>query len=230
MHVWCYGHFGLPVVVFPSAAGFAHEWDAQGMVEALADLINGGKIKLYCPESNISKTWTDKTSHPKLRVARHQAYEAFILKTLVPAIYSDCNSEGLPIMTTGCSMGGYYAATFALKYPHIFRRCVAMSGRYNLTGFTDGYSDTEVYLNDPLSFVPNLHGDYLEHVRQHTHVTLICGQGAYEEGCIEETIALGKVLDAKQIPNTTDIWGHDSKHDWVWWKRQALFHFSKAVG
>lgn len=30
------------------------------MVEALATLIDGGKIKLYCPESNVSQTWTDK--------------------------------------------------------------------------------------------------------------------------------------------------------------------------
>ena len=34
MHVWQYGHFGPPVLVFPSAAGFAHEWHAQGMIEA----------------------------------------------------------------------------------------------------------------------------------------------------------------------------------------------------
>src|SRR5512134_1392701 len=34
--LWSYGHWGPPVVVFPTAAGFAHEWEAQGMVEALA--------------------------------------------------------------------------------------------------------------------------------------------------------------------------------------------------
>jgi len=37
-----YGHFGPPVVVFPSAAGFAHEWDRQGMLAVLAPLVDGG--------------------------------------------------------------------------------------------------------------------------------------------------------------------------------------------
>ena len=32
MHVWCYGHYGAPVLAFPSASGMAHEWDANGMV------------------------------------------------------------------------------------------------------------------------------------------------------------------------------------------------------
>ena len=44
VHVWCYGHFGAPIVVFPSAAGFAHEWEAHGVVEALAPLIDSGRI------------------------------------------------------------------------------------------------------------------------------------------------------------------------------------------
>ena len=39
MHLWRYGHYGSPVLVFPSASGMAHEWEANGMVEALGDLI-----------------------------------------------------------------------------------------------------------------------------------------------------------------------------------------------
>ena len=58
VHVWCFGHYGHPVVVFPSAAGFAHEWQAQGMVEALEPMIQAGRIKLYCPESNVAEAWT----------------------------------------------------------------------------------------------------------------------------------------------------------------------------
>ena len=205
LHVWCYGHWGYPILIFPSAAGFAHEWDLHGMVETLAPLIQGGKIKLYCPESNISQTWTDKNGHPAERVLRHRVYEHFITEELVPWIRQDCRNEGIPLGTTGCSMGGYYAATFALKHPAIFRYALCMSGRYKLTHFTGGFSNADIYYNNPLAFVPNLEGNHLEHIKAHTHITLVCGQGMWEEGCIEETIALGKIMKHKGIKFITEF-------------------------
>ena len=42
VHLWTYGHFGAPVIVFPTAAGFAHEWQAQGMIDVLAPLLAAG--------------------------------------------------------------------------------------------------------------------------------------------------------------------------------------------
>ena len=121
IHLWVYGHFGQPIVVFPSAAGFAHEWEAQGMVASLAPLLDGGRIKLYCPESNVSEAWTRQDADPAWRIQRHLAYERFVLETLVPAVRADCRSETLPLATAGCSFGGFYAANFALKQPETFR-------------------------------------------------------------------------------------------------------------
>jgi len=228
VHMWCFGSFGLPVVVFPSAAGFAHEWDAQGMVDVLAPLINGGKIKLYCPESNVSQSWSGK-GDPAERVQQHMIYELFVVKELVPWVRADCCSDNMQLAAVGCSLGGFFAANFALKYPEIFNYALCMSGRYQMINLMDGYSDTNVYFNNPLAYVANLSGKHLARA-QTTHVNLVCGQGAYEEGCIEETIALGNLLDAKNIPNTVDIWGHDSKHDWLWWKRQASMHLNRQFG
>lgn len=230
VHVWCFGFFGAPVLVFPSAAGFAHEWDAQGMIKALAPLIGAGKIKLYCPESNVSRAWTDKTTHPKERIGHHLAYETFINKELVPWIRRDCRQDHIPIATTGCSLGGFYAANFALKYPQTFHYALCMSGRYDALQFTGGFSNQDIYFNNPLAFVPRLEGEALARVRKHTHISLVCGKGAFEEGCIEETLALGSYLQNKQIPNFIDIWGKESRHDWVWWKKQAIKHFGNVFG
>ena len=57
VHLWCYGETGRPLLVFPSAAGIAHEWQHGGMVDALAPLLAAGQLKIYCPESNVSETW-----------------------------------------------------------------------------------------------------------------------------------------------------------------------------
>ncbi|PCC70417.1 Esterase/lipase superfamily enzyme [Nannocystis exedens] len=230
VHLWCYGHYGPPVIVFPSAAGFAHEWDRHGMFEVLGPLIRAGKVKFYCPESNVSQVWTDKESSIAARMQRHRAYEGFILDTLVPFIREDCRWEGAPMTAVGCSLGGTYAALFALKYPETFRRVLCMSGRYLTTELTGKHNDSDLYFNNPLAFVPGLRGEPLERLRRNTHLTLVCGRGAYEEGCIEETIALGQLLKEKDIPSVTDIWGRESRHDWDWWQRQVVVHLPRLLG
>jgi esterase/lipase superfamily enzyme len=218
------------VLVFPTAAGMAHEWEVQGMVKALEGLIYGGRIKLYCAESNVAEAWTRKENPAPWRIQRHKAYEQFVLRELVPFIRQDCHLHDAPIAVTGASLGGFYAAKFALKFSEIFHWALALSGRYELRGFTDGFDSPDVYFNNPLAFVPNLEGEHLEKVRRHTHLVLVCGQGKWEEGCIEETRALGAVLNSKGISNETDIWGHDVSHDWHWWRRQATYHLHRRFG
>ena len=230
VHVWTYGHWGAPILIFPTAAGFAHEWERQGMLDVLSPLIQGGKIKLYCPESNVAETWTNKTSDMAWRIHRHMAYEKFIIDQLVPAIREDCNSANIRIGTAGASLGALFAANCALKFPETFHYALCLSGRYNLTNFTGGFSNTDVYFNNPMAFTSNLHGEHLDRVRHTTHLTMVCGQGKWEEGCIEETHQLCDILQAKGISHYRDIWGHDVSHDWIWWKRQTLFHFSKTFG
>lgn len=230
VHLWCYGHFGPPVIVFPSAAGFAHEWDRQGMLEVLAPLIAAGRAKFYCPESNVSQVWTDKDSPIGARMQRHRAYEGFVLDTLVPFVRDDCRWPTAPMTAVGCSLGGTYAALFALKHPETFRQVLCMSGRYLTTELVGRHNDADLYFNNPLAFVPGLRGEALERVQRNTHLTLVCGRGAYEEGCIEETIALGQLLRDKQIPSRTDIWGRESRHEWDWWQRQVVAHLPRMLG
>ena len=224
VHIWTYGYFGMPVLVFPSAAGFAHEWQSHGMIDLLSPLLRSGRIKLYCPESNVAEAWTRKETDPEWRIQRHGLYERFVTETLVPWIREDCRTPTIPIATTGCSLGGMYAAQMALKHPGTFNWALCMSGRYDVRQINGGHDSREVYFNNPLAFVPNLGGEHLRRVQQHTHLTLVCGRGAFEEGCIEETIALGHLLRAKGIPSETDIWGAESRHDWAWWKKQLTKH------
>jgi esterase/lipase superfamily enzyme len=227
--LWCYGHFGPPVVVFPSAAGFAHEWDRPGMFEVLGPLVRAGKVKFYCPESNVSQGWTDKESSIAARLEKHRAYESFILDTLVPFIREDCNWPTAPMTAVGCSLGGTYAALFALKYPETFRYALCLSGRYDVTWLTEGFSNADVYFNNPMAFLPNLEGDELERVRRNVHIVLVCGQGKWEDGNIEETNALAAILAAKGISHEKDLWGHDVAHEWTWWKRQARHHLVRGL-
>jgi len=230
MHLWRYGHWGKPLLVFPSAAGMAHEWGAQGMVAAVGDLLGAGRIKLYTTESNVAEAWTRREGDPAWRIQRHRAFELYVVHELVPWIRAECNSADIRLGVAGCSLGAFYAANFALKFPEIFDYALCMSGRYEARQFTDGFDNQDVYFNNPLAYVPNLDGHDLERVRRSTRLALVCGQGPWEEGCIEETHALADALAAKGIPHLRDIWGHDVEHGWGWWRRQARFHLAQTFG
>ncbi|MSP55104.1 MAG: hypothetical protein EXR69_05800 [Myxococcales bacterium] len=227
VHLWAYGWWGQPVIAFPSAAGFAHEWHKEGMVDVLEPWIRAGKIKLYCPESNVSEAWTG-TKDPAWRISRHVAYEKFVTTELLEFIRHDCNMEHVAPPVMGCSLGGLYAALMTLKHPELFPRSLSMSGRYDAASFTDGFQNADVYYNNPLAFVPNLSGPALDRTRK-GKLTLVCGRGAFEAGCIEETVSLAHALEDKGIPHERDIWGRDSKHDWDWWRKQLSVHAPRVI-
>ncbi len=99
-----------------------------------------------------------------------------------------------------------------------------------MSWLTDGFTSGDVYFNNPMAYVPNLDGEQLERVRRNTHLVLVCGQGKWEDGNIEDTQALAELLAAKGISHERDLWGHDVSHEWIWWRRQALHHLARWLG
>ncbi|MCC6874129.1 MAG: hypothetical protein IT378_07450 [Sandaracinaceae bacterium] len=227
VHVWCFGHVGRPLIVFPSNAGVAHEWQKAGMIDALGPLMRDGKLKIYCPETNVSRSFSGEGSLHE-RLAHHHAYERFVLETLVPFIREDCRTPEMPMVATGCSIGALYASLFVLKHPETFPQALCLSGRYRASKLFDHSEHVDVYYNDPLAFLPNLHGAALERVRRRAHLTVVVGRGAHEHGCITETAELGTWLSRKGIPSHVAFWGEDSSHTYPWWQKQA-YHYLRQI-
>ncbi len=225
--MWTFGEMGRPLVVFPSNAGVAHEWKESGMIDALAPLLRAGRLKIYCPETNVSRSFSGDGSI-RHRMAHHRAYERFVLDTLVPFIREDSRSPEARMIATGCSVGALYASLFVLKHPETFEKALCLSGRYRASALFGGVSNHELYLNDPLAFVPNLHGMALERVRRQAHLTVVVGRGAHEDGCIPETAEFGAALEHKRIPHHLAFWGTDSSHTYPWWRKQA-FHYLRQI-
>lgn len=228
--MWSFGWWGQPVLAMPTAAGMAHDWKHSGAVAALWPLIASGRIKLYCPETNVAECWTHSTDHPAIRLARHQAYEDFVLHELVPFIRDDCRVAELRMAIAGASVGGWYAVNFALKHPEVFSWALSLSGRFAMERLLGGWWSDELYFDLPLAYVPNLSGPELERVRRNTAVTLVVGQGAFEGACLPETLRMAEVLRARGIPVERDVWGHDVSHQWPWWSRQLKYHLGRRFG
>ena len=224
VHLWSYGHYGRPVIAFPTAGGYAHEWQQNGMVEALAPLLEAGHIKLYCPETNVAEAWMHGTDHPSVRVKAHQAYERWVMDVLVPHVRVDCRSPRIPIWVAGASVGAMYASSFALKEPETFPWALCLSGRYDARSFTDGFENSDIYHANPMAFAPGLSGAQLERVKRAGHLTLVCGRGAFERNCLAETRKMSARLREVGVPHTEDLWGPEVAHEWAWWHRQARLH------
>jgi esterase/lipase superfamily enzyme len=69
--VIAYGHFGRPILVFPSEGGRAWDYETNGMVGAVAPLLEAGRIKLYCVDSFDGASWSAKHLPLEERARRH---------------------------------------------------------------------------------------------------------------------------------------------------------------
>lgn len=229
MQFLAFGHYGMPLIAFPSGGGQFYDFEDNGMIDAIAPLIDAGQVKVYCPEGLDNESWLNYDIDPHWRGVRHNAYQDFVVKDLVPAIRADCNDGEIRVGVTGCSLGAYHAANFALKFPELFPYALCLSGRYDLEKITGQSASKEVYFNNPMAYVANLHGAALDRVRWNTHLVLVCGQGAWEEPCLDETHRLADLCMEKGISHQRDIWGHDVEHHWYWWRKQLAFHLANLV-
>jgi esterase/lipase superfamily enzyme len=228
VYLWTYGFYGPPLIAFPTSGGYAHEWQQNGMVEALRPLLAAGRLKLYCPETNVAEAWMHGTDHPRERIRVHQRYERWVTEVLVPHIWADCRGA-LPIWLAGASVGAMYASAMALKHPALFSWALCLSGRYDARSFTDGYDDGEIYHSNPMTFARGIHGEQLSALRARTTLSLVCGQGKYEANCLAETKAMASHLRHAGVPHELDVWGRDVHHEWPWWHRQTLHHLRRRT-
>jgi esterase/lipase superfamily enzyme len=225
-----YGHWGRPVLVFPSEQGRAIDYENNGMVGAVADLIEAGRVKLYCVESADAQTWSRGDLPLEERARRHGEYEAWILDQVVPAIHADCGGP-IDVITTGCSLGAFHAVNFALRRADLFPLAIGLSGNYDAAAWHAwGERGHATYFNNPVDYVPHLGGDHLDWLRGRVTIQLVVGQGDWEThptGALPSSKHLAGLLQAKGIRCDLDLWGHDVAHDWPWWRRQIAHHLRR---
>jgi esterase/lipase superfamily enzyme len=228
--VVAYGHYGRPVLVFPSEQGQAYDFENNGMIGAVADLIEAGRVKFYCVDSADRYTWSDTSVPTEERARRHGAYESWVLDEVVPWMSADSGGVG-EFVTLGCSLGGYHAANFALKRADLFPLAICLSGNYDPSTWRSwGEPGTQTYFNNPMSYVANLDGDHLEWLRSRLSILLVVGQGAWEvhpTQSLPSARAFAAQLAAKGIRHELDLWGYDVPHDWGSWRAQLAHHLPR---
>ncbi|GAA0816606.1 esterase family protein [Spirilliplanes yamanashiensis] len=223
-----YGHWGRPVLAFPSEGGRAWEFADNGMVGAVGDLIGAGRVKLYCAESFDAATWSAAHLPLEERARRHEVYERWIVEEVVAHVRADTGDA--EIMVTGVSLGAYHALNLALRRADLFPLALCLSGNYDPTTWRGwGERGDAVYFHNPVDYVPGLHGEHLDWLRSRLSVLLVCGQGQWEDttGALASTRRMAGLLAEKGIRHELDLWGHDVPHDWPSWRAQLAHHLPR---
>jgi esterase/lipase superfamily enzyme len=198
----------------------------MGMIDAITEFIDAGKIKLFCVDSVDAESWYHFSVSPAERNTRHEAYDSYIVREIIPFIRAHCNQPDLRVMTSGCSMGAYHAINAFLKHPDLFAGTIALSGLYRLDRTEFGLSAKDipaVYFNSPLHYLAALDSQWFLDWYRRSDIIACVGQGAWETEAIEDTRELADTLREKRIPAWVDFWGEDVSHDWPWWYQQMYY-------
>jgi esterase/lipase superfamily enzyme len=225
-----YGHYGRPLLVFPSEQGAAQDYENNGMIGAISHLIEEGRVKAYCVDSFDSSSWQAKGLSLEQRAQLHERFESWIIDQVVPFIHADCGGP-VEILLTGCSFGAYHAANFCLKRADLFPVAICQSGVYDVSALAGGERGEATYFNNPMDYVQHMDGDHLAWLRDRVSLLLIAGQGMWEDttGALEGTKAFAGLLSSKSIRHELDLWGHDVPHDWSSWRSQIAHHLPRFV-
>ena len=194
------------------------------MVDAVGDLLEAGRVKLYCVDSFDEVSWSDRSVPLEERARRHRAYESWVTDRVAAYIGHDSPGAGDAVVT-GCSLGAYHALQLALTRADLFPQAICLSGSYDPAPGTPGASAASGRTSPtPPTTCPTWTAT------TSTGCAAGCtssssparGRGrCTRPGRCRRPGGMGGLLAEQGIPHDLDIWGHDSAHDWPWWQARS---------
>ena len=218
MELLVFGHAGARVVAFPTSQGRFYQFEDTGMVGAIGDQIEKGWLQLYCVDSVDSESWYARHIPPSARGWRQTQYNHYLVNEVLP--FSMQKNSNTFLISVGASFGAYHAVNFAFVYPHLVKRVIGMSGLYDILRFADGYSDDNVYFNNPRAFISNEHDPARLQALREQDIILAVGR---DDSLCASSETLSSVLWQKGIGNALRIWDGWA-HDWPWWQQMLQLY------
>ena len=225
MELLIFGHAGAKLLMFPTRDGSFWEYEKLDITTRLADKVDAGHLQLYCIDGLARETFYDTHRHPADRMRRHAAFEDYLLNEVLPLMAAtnphDCT------MAMGCSLGAFQAASLVLRHPHLFRKLIALSGRYDLTmkvecfdDLFDGYYADDIYFHTPTHFLPGVNNPWqLDYLRR-LDIVLAIGEA---DPFLDNNRHLSHLLAEKHIPHQLHVWDGRAHRARDWRDMAALY-------
>ncbi len=225
-----HGHYGRPVLVFPSEGGRAEDFADNGMVSAVQWLVDEGRVTFFCVDSIDQGSPSDRSVSNEERAQSQALYQAWLEQAVVPAIFEILGGHE-DIITLGASVGAYQAMQFAFQRADLAPLAIGLSGNYDVgTWAAWGERADGAYFTSPADYVDSLEEEHLDWLRRRLSILLVCGQGEWETlptGALPSTQRFAELLRGKGIAHQLDLWGDDVSHDWPWWRAQLGHHLPR---
>ena len=246
-----HGHYGRPVLVFPTQGGRAEDFADHGMVSAVQWLVDDGRVTLFCLDATDA---TDAPDAPALLDAveprdaldaesradrglsaedvaeSHATYQGWVEDAVVPAMFEVLGGHQ-DIIALGASTGANDAMHFAFRRADLAPLAIGLSGTYDVGSWrTCGAPGNGTDPTSPADLVASLDEGRLDWLRQRLSVLLVCGQGdkeAHPAGALPSTRRFAELLSGKGIAHQLDLWDNDAGHDWPWWGQQLAHHLPR---
>ncbi|MDZ4767909.1 MAG: alpha/beta hydrolase-fold protein [Chloroflexota bacterium] len=216
MQLLVFGHAGARVLIFPTSKGRFYEWEDRGMMYgALREPLERGWLQAFCVDAIDEESWYAWWSHPGGRAYRHNQYFEYLHKEVLP--FMRWKNPTNYTIAMGASFGAFHAAGFGLRYPFEINRILGICGIYDIRGFTGGYSDENVYFNNPSQFIPNEWDNGRLEAMRRQDIIITAGSGDPQVQWSRDFAAL---LWSKGIGNAYREW-NGWVHDWPFWSQMV---------
>ena len=216
MPIVTYGTYGFALLLVPTAGADYLEYERFQMIDQLAPFIEAGKMKVFSIDSINKESWLNNEMLGEHKAIKHNQYNEYVYNEVIPFI-KNATSWNTPIILAGASLGALHSMNLFLKRPDLINGVIAMSGVYDLTEYTKGFFDEQVYYNSPIHYMPNLTDhNILEQIRSSQHIHILTGEGEYEAP--DAARAFAGVLYNKGINYELSVWGNEWTHDWPTWR------------
>ena len=202
------GHWGHPILMFPSSGGQYTQNTDLGLVGSVMHLVEEGRIKLYNVETIDMLSFYDDHMNSETKIHNYELYMQFLKNEMIPYIQRECNTHRLAV--AGVSFGGFHAANTAFRFPDVISHLIAMSAAFNIRSMTPLCDDMRIYYNSP--------DEYMQHEEgwKYHHMQIVLGTSDWDI-CLQKNQYMSGILNAKGISHWYDEkkW---IKHDWPLWK------------
>jgi esterase/lipase superfamily enzyme len=123
--------------------------------------------------------------------------------------------------------GRIHATNIAFRYPYLFKKLVAFSGRYDLTlnvecfnDLFDGFYNENIYFHTPNHFMPELECSWRLSKLREMDITFVIGK---EDPFLQNNEHLSSILSNKGINHQLLVW-NDRAHSGYYWRRMASLY------
>ena len=198
------------------------------MIGAVEDLIDGGRVKIYCVDSFDAASWSNQSVPLEERAREHGRYESWILDQVVPFIQHDTGGE---IITAGIEPRRLPRRELRAQargpVPARASACRATTTRRPGAPGASAASrptSTTRSTTSGTSAATTSTG-----CARSLSLLIVCGQGQWEDttGSLQSSKRLAGMLAEKGIRHELDLWGYDVPHDWHSWRAQLAHHLPR---